>query len=461
MTKSMKFFFFSITLALTFVMLLPEALVAQTAQSALQPSGPEATQSTLQQGINTGDTVWVLLASALVMLMTPGLAFFYGGLVRRKNILSILMQCFMVLCIISLQWVFFGYSLAFGPDLCGIIGNIDWLGLKNVGMEPSSYAPTVPHQAFVIFQMMFAVITPGLIIGAFAERLRFSAFCVFSILWATLVYDPVAHWMWGKGGFLGTQGGIGAVDFAGGIVVHVNAGMAALAAVIILGRRKGFPDSISPPHNLPISALGAGLLWFGWYGFNAGSALAANGVAVSAFLATHVAGAMAGMTWSVLDWVKFGKPTTLGMITGAVAGLAAVTPGAGFVHVSGAIWIGFGAGIICWMAVTALKARLQYDDSLDAFGVHGLGGIWGTLAVGIWASKTVNPNGVNGLFYGSPIQLWIQFKAVAITMIYSFIMSLILFKLVDFVIKLRVTEHEECVGLDLTQHKEAGYTLID
>lgn len=410
--------------------------------------------------INGADTVWVLIAAALVMLMTPGLAFFYGGLVRRKNVLSILMQCFMMLSVISLQWVFCGYSLSFGPDLFGIVGSLDWVGLKNVGMDPSSYAPTIPHTAFVIFQMMFAVITPALIIGAFAERMRFAAFVVFSLLWTTLVYDPVTHWMWGQGGFLGAQG-MGAVDFAGGIVVHINAGMAALAAVIVLGKRKGFPDAISPPHNLPVAVLGAGLLWFGWYGFNAGSALAVNNVAVSAFMCTHIAGAAAGLVWCILDWVKFGKPTTLGMITGAVAGLAAVTPGAGYVAVSGAIWIGLLSGIICWLAVTALKAKYQYDDSLDAFGVHGVGGIWGTIAVGIWATRSVNPAGVSGLFYGNPLQLWIQLKAVGITMVYSFVMSLVLFKVVDFVIGLRVKEHEEAIGLDLTQHREAGYTVLD
>ncbi|MEI6515838.1 MAG: ammonium transporter [bacterium] len=412
-------------------------------------------------GISAADTVWVLLGAALVMLMTPGLAFFYGGLVRRKNILSVLMQCFMMLCVVSLQWVFCGYSLSFGPDLSGIIGSLDWTGLTGVGMEPSDYAPTIPHTAFALFQMMFAVITPALIIGAFAERMRFSAFVVFSLLWTTLVYDPVAHWVWGKGGFIGSLGGMGAVDFAGGIVVHINAGMAALAAVIVLGKRKGFPDAISPPHNLPVAVLGAGLLWFGWFGFNAGSALAANHVAVSAFMATHIAGAMGGLIWSLLDWLKFGKPTTLGMITGAVAGLAAVTPGAGYVAISGAIWIGLFSGIICWLAVTALKSKYQYDDSLDAFGVHGVGGIWGTLAVGIWGTKMVNAAGVDGLFYGNPHQLWVQAKAVGITMAYSFVMSLVLFKIVDFILGLRVKENEEAIGLDLTQHREAGYTLLD
>jgi len=420
-----------------------------------------ASDGTVPPGINAADTVWVLLAAALVMLMTPGLAFFYGGLVRRKNILSILMQCFMMLCVISLQWVFCGYSLAFGPDLAGVTGNLDWTWLASVGMDPSGYAPTVPHRAFVIFQMMFAVITPALIIGAFAERMRFSSFLVFSLLWTTLVYDPVAHWMWGKGGFLGTLGGMGAVDFAGGIVVHINAGMAALAAVFVLGKRKGFPDAISPPHNLPVAVLGAGLLWFGWFGFNAGSALAANGVAVTAFMNTHIAGATAGLIWSLLDWLKFGKPTTLGMITGAVAGLAAVTPGAGFVDLSGAIWIGLFSGVVCWLAVTALKAKYQYDDSLDAFGVHGVGGIWGTLAVGIWGTKAVNLAGVSGLIQGNPLQLWIQAKAVVITMLYSFLMSFVLFKVVDFVLGLRVKDREEAIGLDLTQHREAGYTLLD
>lgn len=425
---------------------------------AQEAAGVAATVPSL---INASDTVWVLVATALVMLMTPGLAFFYGGLVRKKNILSILMQCFTVMCLISVQWVLVGYSLSFGPDLGGIIGNLDWFGLKGVGMSPSSYAPTVPHQAFVLFQMMFAVITPGLIIGAFAERMKFAAFCLFSLLWATFVYDPVAHWVWGNGGFLGILGGKGAVDFAGGMVVHINAGMAALAAAVFLGRRQGYPHAISPPHNLPFAALGAALLWFGWFGFNAGSALAANSVAVSAFMATHIAGAVAGITWIVLDWIKFGKPTTLGMITGAVAGLAAVTPASGFVSISGAVWIAVGAGIICWIAVTFTKAKFKYDDSLDAFGVHGIGGIWGSIAVGIWATKAVNPAGVDGLVYGNPAQLLIQLKAVGVTMIYSFVMSLVLFKFVDMVAGLRVSEHEERIGLDLTQHRESGYTVID
>lgn len=408
--------------------------------------------------IDSGDTVWVLLAAMLVMFMTPGLAFFYGGLVRKKNILSVLMQCLFCLCLVSVQWVVCGYSLAFGPDRAGFIGGLDWMWLREVGTGPSAYAPTVPHRAFAVFQMMFAVITPGLIAGAYAERMRFPSFCMFTLLWSFLVYDPVCHWFWGDGGFLKA---LGAVDFAGGAVVHITAGMAALAAVIVTGKRQGFPDRISPPHNLPFAVLGTGILWFGWYGFNAGSALACNGVATNTFLATHVAASVAGLTWCVLDWIKFGKPTTLGIATGVIAGLASVTPASGFVEVDGAFWIGLGAGVLCWFSVTAFKAKFQYDDSLDAFGVHGIGGIWGTLAVGLWATKAVNAGGVDGLFAGHARQLGIQAMAVGITIAYSFIVSLAIFKIVDFITRLRVSEHDERVGLDVTQHREYGYTVID
>jgi Amt family ammonium transporter len=409
--------------------------------------------------IDSGDTAWVLISAALVMLMTPGLAFFYGGLVRRKNILSVLMQCLMILCLVSVQWVVLGYSLSFGPDRGSLIGGLQWLGLRTVGMEPNpAYAATVPHEVFMIFQMMFAVITPALIIGAFAERMRFSAFCVFSLLWATLVYDPVAHWIWGSGGFLRNWG---ALDFAGGAVVHINAGMTALAAALVLGRRQGYPEGISPPHNLPFAVLGAGLLWFGWFGFNAGSALKASGLAGNAFVVTHIAGAVAGIVWSTLDWLKYKKPTTLGMITGAVAGLAAVTPASGFVTPGGAICIGIGAGVIPWLVVTYLKSSLGYDDSLDAFGVHGIGGIWGVVATGLWATKTINPDGANGLLYGNPTLLWIQIKAVLITAVWSLVVGFVLLKLVDALLGLRVSEHEERVGLDLTLHREAAYTVID
>jgi Amt family ammonium transporter len=413
----------------------------------------------VKQVIDTGDTAWVLIAAALVMLMTPGLAFFYGGLVRRKNMLSVLMQCFMILCLISLQWVVIGYSLSFGPDKGSLIGGLEWLWLKGVGMKPNAdYAATIPHEVFMMFQMMFAVITPALIIGAFAERMKFSAFCVFALLWATIVYDPIAHWIWGVGGFLRSWG---TLDFAGGAVVHINAGMTSLAAALVLGRRRGYPDDISPPHNLPFAVLGAGLLWFGWFGFNAGSALKASGLAGNAFTVTHIAGAVAGATWAILDWLKHKKPTTLGMITGAIAGLAAITPASGFVTPMAAIGIGVGAGILPWLAVTYLKGVLGYDDSLDAFGVHGIGGIWGVIATGLWATKTINPDGADGLFYGNPVQLWVQVKAVLVTVVYSFMVGALLLKIVDIVMKLRVSEHEERVGLDLTQHREAAYTIVD
>jgi Amt family ammonium transporter len=422
-------------------------------------AGEKAAVAPAKAAIDTGDMSWLLISTALVMLMTPGLAFFYGGLVRRKNMLSILMQCFMVLCIVSIQWVLFGYSLSFGPDKGSVIGGLEWFLLKGVGTEPNAtYAGTVPHEMFMMFQMMFAVITPALIIGAFAERMKFSSFCIFILLWATFVYDPMAHWIWGIGGFLRNWG---ALDFAGGTVVHINAGMTALAAALILGKRKGYPDGISPPHNLPFAVLGAALLWFGWFGFNAGSALKASALAGNAFTVTHIACAVAGVTWALLDWLKHKKPTTLGMITGAVAGLVAITPASGFVTPEGAIGIGIGAGFFPWLILTYIKGPLGYDDSLDAFGVHGIGGIWGAIATGIWATKTINPDGANGLLYGNPAQLWIQIKTVVVTIVYSFIVGAVLLKLVDAAMKLRVSEHEERVGLDLTQHREAAYTMID
>jgi Amt family ammonium transporter len=434
------------------------ATVASAADATPAPADPLAK-------INSGDTAWLLLSAALVMLMTPGLAFFYGGLVRRKNVLSVLMQCMMLLCLISVQWVLFGYSLAFGPDFHHFIGNLDWIGLAGVTSVngvvglPSDYAPTVPHLAFMIFQMMFAVITPALILGAFAERMRFGPFCIFSLVWATIVYCPIAHWVWGAGGFLNDMH---ALDFAGGTVVHLNAGMAALAAALYLGKRKGFPDKISPPHSLPFAVLGAALLWFGWFGFNAGSALAVGGsLATTAFVATHVAAAMAGLTWAVMDWIFYKRPTVLGIITGAVAGLVAITPASGFVTPLGALAVGLTVGIICWLSVNFVKAKLGYDDSLDAFGVHGVGGAWGALATGLFATVLINPAGQNGLFHGNPGQLWIQFKAIACSGAYSFAASFLLLKLVDLVFKLRVTENEERIGLDLVEHREVGYTMID
>ncbi len=410
-------------------------------------------------GINAGDTAWVLISAALVLMMTPALAFFYGGLVRRKNILSVLMQCFMIACLITIQWVVIGYSLSFGPDVKGLIGNLSWMGLKGVGATPNAdYAATIPHLVFMIFQAMFAIITPALILGAFAERMKFSAFCLFSLLWATLVYDPICHWVWGVGGFMRNWG---ALDFAGGTVVHINAGIAALVAALVLGKRQGYPHKISPPHNLPFAVLGAGLLWFGWFGFNAGSALAANGLAASAFVATHVAAAAAGLTWAILDWKFNNHATMLGMITGAVAGLVAITPAAGFVTPADAIWIGVGVSLVCYFFVAVVKTKFGYDDSLDAFGVHGIGGIWGALATGLWANKTVNAAGNDGLFYGNPGLFLIQVKAVLVTVIYSGIVTFLLLKLVDLVLGLRAAAQAERIGLDLTQHRESGYTTLE
>jgi Amt family ammonium transporter len=408
--------------------------------------------------INTGDTAWVLISSALVLLMSPGLAFFYGGMVRKKNMLSVLMQCFIIMCVLSLQWVLFGYSLSFSPGR-GFWGGMSWFGLKGVGFEPfADYAATIPHQAFMIFQAMFAIITPALIIGAFAERMKFSAFLVFILLWATFVYDPLAHWVWGAGGWLKS---LGVLDFAGGTVVHINAGIAALVTALIIGRRKNLDSNIPAPHSLPFVALGTGLLWFGWFGFNAGSALAANGLAVNAFVVTNTAAAAAGLSWALLEWLRNGKPTMFGTASGAVAGLVAITPAAGFVSVIPAIVIGLLVSVFCFTAVSVIKPKLGYDDSLDAFGVHCIGGIWGALATGLFASKAVNPLGADGLFFGNPKQFLVQLFAVVVTLAYTFIVTFIIYKLVDLFIGVRVVEKEELMGLDLTQHHERAYTVLE
>jgi Amt family ammonium transporter len=410
--------------------------------------------------MNSGDTAWVLMSTALVLLMTiPGLAFFYGGLVRRKNVLSILMQCLIILCVIILQWVLFGYSLAFGPDFHGIIGKLDWAGLRGVGSLPNTdYAATIPHSAFMIFQAMFAVITPALIIGAYAERVKFSAFLVFTILWSTFVYDPLAHWVWGTGGWLKA---LGALDFAGGIVVHVSSGISALVLAILLGKRIGYNHRPIRPHNLPFTVLGAALLWFGWFGFNAGSALAADGLAVNAFITTTTAAAAAGLTWAMVEWWHNGTPTILGGATGAVAGLVAITPACGFVNPMNAIFIGMTVAPICYVAIAVVKAKLGYDDSLDAFGVHGVGGIWGTIATGLFAEKAVNAAGNNGLFFGNAQQFVVQGALVLVTVIFAALMTFIIYKIVDAVIGMRVEEKSEIVGLDLTQQSEAAYTVIE
>jgi len=408
--------------------------------------------------INSGDTAWVLISSALVMLMTPGLAFFYGGMVRKKNVLSILMQCFIVLCLLSVQWVLYGYSISFAPGE-GFWGGFRWFGLNGVGLEPyADYAATIPHQAFMIFQAMFAIITPALILGAFAERMKFSAFLIFTLLWATFVYGPVCHWVWGVGGWLRK---LGALDFAGGTVVHINAGIAALVTALLIGKRKNVEKSIPAPHNMPFVVLGTALLWFGWFGFNAGSALAANGLAVNAFVVTNTAAAAAGLSWAFIEWMRNGKPTVFGVASGAVAGLVAITPAAGFVSVIPAIIIGISVSALCFIAVSIIKPKMGYDDALDAFGVHCIGGIWGALATGLFASKAVNPSGADGLFFGNPKQFLVQLTAVGVTLIYSFIMSVVIYKIIDSIIGMRVTEKEEAIGLDLTQHHERACTILE
>jgi Amt family ammonium transporter len=363
-----------------------------------------------------------------------------------------------ILAVLSLQWVLFGYSLSFAPGTSWI-GGLQWCGLNGVGQEPYAfYAATIPHQAFMIFQAMFAIITPALIIGAFAERMKFSAFLIFTVLWATIVYDPVAHWVWGEGGWLRT---LGALDFAGGTVVHINAGIAALVTAIVIGKRKSFEKHPVPPHNLPFSVLGAGLLWFGWFGFNAGSALGANGLAANAFVVTNTAAAAAALTWALIDWMYNGAPTMLGTISGAVAGLVAITPAAGYVGIGGAIAIGVMVSVVCFVAVSFVKHKFGYDDSLDAFGIHGIGGTLGAIATGLFACKAINPAGADGLFYGNPKQLVIQLIAVGVTAVYAFIATWVIFKLVDKFIGVRVSEKEEAMGLDLTQHNERAYTMLE
>ncbi|TAL25450.1 MAG: ammonium transporter [Nitrospirae bacterium] len=417
---------------------------------------PVKAYSQTELGINAGDTAFVLLSAAFVMLMTPGLAMFYGGMVRKKNVLGTIMHSFVAIAVVSIQWVLIGYSLSFGPDINGIIGGLDWIGLKGVSLLPNpDYAPTIPHLAFMIYQAMFAVITPALISGAFAERMKFSSFLLFTLLWTTLVYDPVAHWVWGTGGWIKN---LGALDFAGGIVVHITSGISALAAALFMGKRKGFMREPMQPHNLPMTVLGAGLLWFGWFGFNAGSALSSGGLSTMAFVSTHIAAVSATLVWVVIEWFHRGKPTMFGVATGSIAGLATITPASGFVGPMPALVIGLLAGGICYMALN-MKGKLGYDDSLDAFGVHGVGGILGTIGAGLFAEKIINPSGADGLFFGNPYQLIVQITAIAAVVIYSFAVTLILLKLIDRGMGLRVSEEDEMLGLDLSQHEESGYNL--
>ena len=420
----------------------------------------------MPSGIDSGDTTWILISAALVMLMTPGVGFFYGGLVRNKNASATIMQSFSILAIVSVVWVLWGYTLAFGPDVGGFIGNLSWFGLRNVGLEPGPYADTIPHQAFMVFQLMFAAITPALIIGAFAERAKFSTLMVFTVIWVTVVYAPVAHWVWGQGGWLQDLWGGGAFDFAGGTVVHINAGVAALVAALIFGRRLGYGKEPMAPHNVSMVVLGAVLLWFGWFGFNAGSALAANGIAANAFVVTHIASASAALTWIGLSWYFLKKPSIVGAATGAVAGLVAITPAAGFIgqwpgtdgylDALPAILIGVGAGLLTYFAVQ-LRIKLRMDDSLDVWGVHGVGGTWGAFATGIFAVAAVG--GGAGLIDGNAGQLARQLTGIGAVTAYSFVLTAIILLVLDRVMGLRVTEEEERLGLDASQHGERGYVL--
>ena len=406
--------------------------------------------------MNKADTAFVLAAAGLVLLMTPGLALFYGGMVRGKNVLGTIMQSLFMIALISIEWVYLGYSMSFGPDVGGIIGNLSWFALHGVTNAPSAdYATTIPQTVFMVYQCMFAIITPALITGALAERVRFVPFLVFSVLWAILVYNPVCHWLWGKGGWLGPDG-IGVLDFAGGLVVHVTCGAAALAGVLVLGPRRGYGKTSFMPHNLPMTMLGTGLLWFGWFGFNGGSALAANEVAATAFVATHFAGMAAMATWVVMEWFTQGRATTLGAASGAIAGLATVTPAAGFVGPNSAVIIGIISGILCFTAVNA-KNHFKLDDSLDVVGIHGVGGAIGTVCLGIFASKVVNPSGVDGLLAGSSAQLVKQVAGVAVVGVYAFVISWILFKGIHAVLGLRLTDEDEVVGMDSTEHSETAY----
>jgi ammonium transporter, Amt family len=406
--------------------------------------------------VDAGDTAWLLVSTALVMLMTPGLALFYGGMVRRKNVLGTIMHSFIALGVISIQWVLFGYSLSFGPDVGHFIGDLSWIGLNGVGLDPNpDYGATVPHQAFMLFQMMFAVITPALITGTFAERFKFSTYLVFLVLWATLVYDPLAHWVWGVGGWIRE---LGALDFAGGLVVHISSGVAALAAALVVGKRHGYGTDLMAPHNVTMTVVGAALLWFGWFGFNGGSAIASGSLATSAFVVTHIASAAATLSWMLVEWAHRGKPTVLGAASGAVAGLVAITPGSGFVGPLPSIIIGLGGGALCYLAVS-LKGKLGYDDSLDVVGVHGVGGTWGALATGLFASKLINEAGNNGLFFGNAAQLGTQALSVVVATVYSFVLTWLILKLLDATMGLRISDEDEYIGLDLAQHGESGYTF--
>jgi len=400
--------------------------------------------------MNSGDTAWILVSCSLVLMMTPALALFYGGMVRRKNVLSTLTLSYIFMALIGVQWLLFGYSLSFGTDINGLIGGLNFAGFNGVGALPNDdYSKTIPHGLFAAFQMMFAVITPALITGAFVERVNFKSFLLFSLLWATLVYDPLCHWVWGQGGWLKQMG---VLDFAGGTVVHIAAGFSALAFALVIGPRKGYGKAPMEPHNIPLTVLGAGLLWVGWFGFNAGSALAANGVAVNALLTTNTSAATAGLVWMMLSWLD-GRPSPLGIATGMVVGLAAVTPASGFVTPLAAMFIGAVAAPLSYYTMR-FRDRRKLDESLDVWACHGIASTWGTIATGLFATIAVNSDGANGLFFGNPKQLGIQLFAVAITIVFTFSVTYVVAKLLDWSIGLRVTAIEEEVGLDISSHGE-------
>jgi Amt family ammonium transporter len=427
--------------------ILSFAMIAASASFALASEGETA--------ISSGDTAWILISAALVLLMTPALAMFYGGMVRAKNVLGTLMHSLVAMGIVTVQWVLIGYTLSFGPGGNEFIGGLDWMGLSGVGLEPSDYAPTVPHFAFMIYQCMFAIITPALISGAIAERMKFSAYVIFILLWSTLVYNPGCHWIWGSGGWLGAMG---VMDFAGGLVVHVTSGVSALVAAIYMGARKGHGREPMIPHNLPLTVLGAGLLWFGWFGFNGGSALSSGALSTLAFVTTHISAATGMLVWVMIEWWHKGNATIFGAATGCIAGLATITPAAGFVNPAGALAIGAAAGALCYLALN-MKSKLGYDDSLDAFGVHGVGGVIGTIGVGLFATTLVNPAGADGLLYGNAGTLITQLKGIGIVAVYSMAVTVVILKVIEVLVGLRVTDEHELMGLDISQHSESGYDL--
>jgi ammonium transporter, Amt family len=442
--------------ALAFSFFIVSSVGAQSAPAtdasapATAAAAPATAAAPAAPAISAGDTAWVLASAALVMLMTPGLAFFYGGMVRKKNVMATIMQSFFILCLVSVQWVIFGYSIAFGPGN-NWFGGLSWVMLNNMPAV-SSLAPTIPHYAYMIFQAMFAVITPALITGGYAERVKFIGFAVFSLLWATFVYDPIAHMVWGGGYFAN----LGALDFAGGTVVHMSSGYSALALALLLGTRKGYGKESMVPHNLTLVLLGASLLWFGWFGFNAGSACAANALAANAFVTTNTATAMGAIVWNLIELLHKGKASSLGAASGAVAGLVAITPACGFVDLVGSFWVGGVVSIVCYLAIQ-VKIKLGYDDTLDTFGVHGVGGTWGAIATGIFATDSVNS--YKGWLHGNPGQMIIQFKTVGVVAVYSMLATTILYFLVEKTIGLKATPKEEELGLDLSQHGEEGYIL--